>query len=316
LLKKAVDTAPRFCELESVALLAFSGADAISFLHAQLTSDVAALQPFKTQFTGYCSPKGRLLATPLLWRRDSDILLQIPDALAAGLRAILSKYVLRSRVRISDVTDAQTLFGIAETGASAALERARTAPPDTVHGVSHANGVFVTRLPGERYLLLVDNVRADDVRADLQKVAAETTEAFWKELDIASGVPVVLPESQDQYVPQMVNLDVIGGISYSKGCYPGQEIVARTHYLGRLKQRMYRLRVDTSEPVRTGDPLYSPHFGAGQASGSILYGAPARGAQEALAVLQRVAVQNDVLRFGAPDGPRIQVLSLPYTLPD
>jgi folate-binding Fe-S cluster repair protein YgfZ len=114
----------------------------------------------------------------------------------------------------------------------------------------------------------------------------------------------------------MVNLDRVGGVSFSKGCYPGQEIVARMHYLGRLKQRMYRIRVNGVTGVAVGDPLYSPEFGADQASGAILYpGAQSEHGVEALAVLQRAGA-DAALRFGALDGARVELLPLPYTLPE
>jgi folate-binding Fe-S cluster repair protein YgfZ len=114
----------------------------------------------------------------------------------------------------------------------------------------------------------------------------------------------------------MVNLDLIGGVSYTKGCYPGQEIVARMHYLGRLKQRMYRVRVATPDSVAPGDPLFSAEFGAEQASGSIVQ-AIARddGAHEALAVVQIASARSDALRFKSLSGPGIEFLSLPYEMP-
>ena len=139
-------------------------------------------------------------------------------------------------------------------------------------------------------------------------------EISWSTLDIEAGIPVITRETQEEYVPQMVNLDLIGGVSYSKGCYPGQEIVARTHYLGRLKQRMYRVRLADENP-RTGDPLYSAEFGRDQSSGTILNAAPtSRGAHEALAVIQKSSAATATLHWKALDGPAIEILSLPYAI--
>src|SRR3954451_23657617 len=112
----------------------------------------------------------------------------------------------------------------------------------------------------------------------------------------------------------MVNLDAIGGVSYSKGCYPGQEIVARTHYLGKLKQRLYRVRGYVR--LSAADRLYSPQFGAGQASGAIVNAVDAGAASEALAVVQRGAIGAGNLHVGSLDGPVLELLPLPYAIPD
>jgi folate-binding Fe-S cluster repair protein YgfZ len=114
----------------------------------------------------------------------------------------------------------------------------------------------------------------------------------------------------------MLNLDLIGGVSYTKGCYPGQEIVARTRYLGRLKQRMYRIHIAASSAPQPADPLYSEGFGPDQASGAALYAAPdPAGGYEALVVAQTSVAKADNLRWKSPDGPPVELRSLPYSLP-
>jgi folate-binding protein YgfZ len=153
-------------------------------------------------------------------------------------------------------------------------------------------------------------------RARLEAAFA-ASEGGWNALDVEAGVPVITAATQDEYVPQMVNLDLVGGVSFNKGCYPGQEIVARMHYLGRLKQRMYRVRVPGAESVAAGEPLFSAEFGGGQACGAILYpGARRDGGCEALAVIQKSSADANDVRFRALDGPRVERLRLPYTLPE
>jgi tRNA-modifying protein YgfZ len=295
-----------FCDLSSSSVVTVSGEDAVSFLHSQLTSDVAGLAVNRAQFSGYCSPKGRLYAVFLLVRREGDVLLQIPRTLGAAIAQRLSKYVLRSRVRVSDATDRFSVFGIMGSEICSTL-----GAPERPHEATSVAGALLTRLDEDRALVITDVDRAPAWRERLQDFD-KVDEHLWNLLEIRAGVPLVTPSLQEEFVPQMLNLDLLGGISYSKGCYPGQEIVARTHYLGRLKQRMHRIQVRTGTALNPGDRLYSTHFRE-QASGSVVRAEPANSSiQEALAVLQMDSVQVGDLRYGAPDGPAIELLSLPY----
>jgi folate-binding protein YgfZ len=310
-----------FCELDDLALICFSGEDAVSFLHAQLTSDVAALGALKTQYGGYCSPKGRLLTTFLLWRLPGDtadaIVLQLPAAVRESVQNRLARYVLRSRVKVTDATSRYRLYGLDGNDARKAIEALGLRAPASDHDVAAERELRITRLQGDRYLLLAPAERADALRASLENVATREDSGHWAALDVAAGIPVITEATQEAYVPQMVNLDLIGGVSYAKGCYPGQEIVARTHYLGKLKQRMYRIGVRNVEALAAGQSLYSPEFGPDQASGAILYTAPRTGdVHEALAVVQRSSVEGQSVRLGALDGPAVEFLPLPYTAPD
>lgn len=304
-----------FFEFNDFGLISFAGADAASFLHGQLTSDINALDSGRTQYSGYCSPKGRLLATLLLWRRDDGILLQLPAELKEMVQSRLSKYVLRAQVKVAGASARFVLFGVAGDGARQKVSALECGVPAEVHAVTSSKGVEVTRLPIERYLILSSAERAGEVRTELARNAACCDESGWRGLDVEAGIPVVTAESQEKYVPQMVNLDLIGGVSYTKGCYPGQEIVARTHYLGQQKQRMYRIRVPGTETLAVGDSLYSAAFGE-QASGAILYpGALTSDSREALAVIQRRSVEDASVHLNSPEGPRIELLTLPYSLP-
>jgi folate-binding protein YgfZ len=307
---------PGYCELDDVGLIAFTGADAVTFLQAQLTSDVAALNAPATQYAGYCSPKGRLLATFLLWRFDDEIVLQLPAALRESVQNRLARYVLRARVKIADASARYALFGLAGEGALKAIDALDVRAPASVHDVGITADVRITQLPVDRYLLLVAAAHAQALQAGLDSAATRKDSGDWAALDVAAGIPVITAATQEAYVPQMVNLDLIGGVSYAKGCYPGQEIVARTHYLGRLKQRMYRIGVRGVAALEAGQPLYSPEFGADQASGAVLYtGSRSGDVCEALAVVQRSSAQAQAVRLGALDGPAVEFLPLPYTVP-
>ncbi|HUP95999.1 MAG TPA: folate-binding protein [Burkholderiales bacterium] len=307
-----------FCELTSSSLISFSGEDAASFLHGQLTSDIAGLRAPATQYAGYCSAKGRLLATFLVWRLEGEILLQLPRVLHDALQSRLVKYVLRARVKVTDASKRFALFGLADADAAdIRMAALNSTLPHVAHQVVPLETGALTLLPLQRYLLLVHEARADDVRVNLEKVAEERDESLWQSLDIEAGIPLITPHTQDEYVPQMVNLDLIGGVSYTKGCYPGQEIVARTHYLGRLKQRMYHARVATHERPAAGDALYSREFGPDQASGKILSAASTAhdGAYDALAVIQTGVARDGNVFWRSLDGPALEFVPLPYAIP-
>ena len=308
-------TSTFFCRLTALGLIAFRGEGAVSFLHAQLTSDVTALGTARTQYSGYCSPKGRLLATCLLWPREDAIVMALPAALRESIQTRLAKYVLRARVTISDATAQFSLFGLAGEHAAAAVASLCDGRQPVLHEIAVADGVDVTRLPTDRYVVLAPAERGAAVRQTLLRYAAERDESAWSALDVEAGIPVIPAGAQEEYVPQMVNLDLIGGVSYTKGCYPGQEIVARTHYLGKLKQRMYRVRV-TADRLEAGDALYSAAFGPDQASGAILYaGAGSARSRDALAVLQKSAVESGAIHLQSLDGPTVEILPLPYPIP-
>ena len=305
-----------FSELHGAGLIAVRGPDAITFLHAQLTSDVAGLPPLRTQYSGYCTPKGRVLATFLLWRTDDEVTLVLPESLGAELQTRLARYVLRSRVQLSASTEALRLFGVWGSDAPDTLRQIVGKLPQTAHELVVAAAMRVARVPGDRFILAATAEEAEHVRDALRSRMPEESEIAWLQCEIEAGVPRIVRKTQDQYVPQMLNFDLIGAVSYTKGCYPGQEIVARMHYLGRLKQRMYRIYVSGPDAPAAGDALYSAEFGHEQASGGILYAAPSGGGHDALAVIQTSSARSGALRWKAPDGPAVQLKPLPYEIPD
>lgn len=303
-----------FAELDASALIAAGGPDAGAFLHTQLTSDVASLAVRHTQYSGYCSPKGRLLATFLLWRESDRLLLQLPRSLCETMRSRLAKFVMRSKVSLTDATAEYRLFGLWGAGAAEIAASLTGGAPSQAHEVSTAGDLALTRLTLDRYVIIARGAGSATGEALATHAAARPAFA-WSQQEIEAGIPVITPETQEQFVPQMVNLDLIGGVSYTKGCYPGQEIVARTHYLGRIKQRMFRIHVDGSQPPASGDSLYSPEFGE-QACGTILNAAPAADAGfDALAVLQTASAAGGPVHLRGLGGPAVELKQLPYSVP-
>lgn len=302
----------QWCKIISSGLLQFDGPDVRAFLQGQLTSNIAALAPSNSQYSGYCTPKGRLLACMLLWQDAGSYRMMLPLEITEPIRKRLAMYILRAKVKAVDISDKHILFGIAGTDAASAVAACAGAVPGSNHEVTHTNGVCALKLPVNRYLLVASLSGASAIESALQKHAAASPESWWSRLDIEAGIPSVVAATQEQFVPQTVNFDAIGAVSFDKGCYPGQEIVARAHYLGRVKQRMVRARIVSQEPPRAGDKLYSATYGD-QASGMIVTAVSNQaGSHEALAVVQ--AADTEV-HHRSLDGPLLHMLPLPYAVP-
>lgn len=301
--------------LAHFGLIRFAGADAQAFLQGQLSCDVTGLQPGHAVYGSYNTPKGRMLATFLLWRDDAGYAMQLPRSLAESIRRRLSMYVLRSKVTLHDANDEYELLGIvgADTGVQLADVCAQL--PANVLTLTASGTARVLRLDDERFLLIIERAHARAIHDALAgKLPAISAEA-WDWTNIRAGIPYITPATQDQFVPQMANLDLINAVSFSKGCYPGQEIVARMHYLGKLKQRMYLAAVDGDESAVAGDKLYSPGTGE-QATGMIVNAAadPDR-PREVLAVMHIESFKAGEVHLKTADGPRLRFSDLPYLIP-
>src|SRR5689334_21824894 len=301
------------------ALLSVAGADAVGFLHGQLSSDVNALRPGEGQYWSYNSPKGRMLANGVLWRsplRDDAIAMLLAADLAETIRRRLAMFVLRAKVRVDDITEGHALLGLAGTeAAQAAHEALGVQVPAASSAAAFGGEATIFALPDGRYAIVAPAPQGAIVQAALARHASIVDADVWRWLGIAAGVPWIGAATSDQFVPQMANWDVLGGVSFRKGCYPGQEIVARMQYLGRLKERLFAFRTDAFD-VAPGARLYSSAFGADQPCGSVVNAAPhPAGGVALLAVVQLVAVEADDLALGAADGPRLRRHALPYDVP-
>jgi folate-binding protein YgfZ len=293
--------------LQRLGLLSCTGDEAREFLHAQLTSDVATLAPGDARMAGWCSAKGRLLATFLIVPHGDEYLLQLPRELAPAVTKRLSMFILRAKAKLTDVSDAWAQFGIWGSGAAERLAAAGLAVPQAPMRAAQSGDSIVAQVAEQRFLVLVPEAQ----RAQLAALAAAVDEDAWALEEIRAGRPQVLAATQDQFVPQMVNLERLGAVDFKKGCYPGQEIVARTQYRGVLKRRMVRARV--AAPAAAGDDLYADEI-AGQASGMVANAAPVPGGgSELLAVAQISALEGGrPIRLRAADGPALELLALPY----
>ncbi|MDX2220255.1 MAG: folate-binding protein YgfZ [Burkholderiales bacterium] len=317
--QRALGSRPVLCDLSHLGLILASGDDARGFLHGQLTNDVEQLAPDRAQWNGYCTPKGRLLASFLLWPAKQGYMLLLPQALADATVKRLRMFVLRSKVKLDDVSAQWVRFGVAGPGAADAVAALVEALPAGSMQSTHQPGLRIIRLDSDRLIL----VGSPEVMKPLwEQLAATCTPASanaWDWHAIGAGIPEIREATRESFVPQMINFDLMGGVSFKKGCYPGQEIVARTQYRGILKRRMMRATVAASSDSTpaSGDAVYAEAFGD-QAAGEIVLAA--RGPDGVCQVL--VAAQIEGLRQGlrwkTPDGPLLELATLPYpvTFPD
>jgi tRNA-modifying protein YgfZ len=311
---RAATSTTVICDLSHLGLIRFSGEDTRAFLQGQLSCDLTKINPVNAQYGGYCSPKGRLLAVFLLWQSQDAHFLQLPGSLREPIQKRIGMFVLRSKLKLTDATDDLVRLGIAGPAAETAIGKALNAVPGSVLSVRETDGVTVIRLDAQRFELVVPPEKALDLWNQLSSQAVAVGAIAWNWLEVRAGIPVVFPVTQDQFIPQMANLELVGGVSFQKGCYPGQEIVARTQFLGRLKRRMYLAHVDSASAPVPGDPLFSPDS-EGQASGTVANAAPAPGGGfDILAIIQMSSAEAGEVHLQAPDGPRLRFEALPYPL--
>lgn len=300
-----------------LGLIRVAGDDAASFLHTQLTNAVEDLPADAARLAGYCSPKGRLLASFLAWRDPDGIVLQLSADIQPAIQKRLSMFVLRAKARLSDLSATHRVLGVAGAGAEAALAQAGLPAPHGPLAVAQADGATVIRLPDAegqpRWQVVAAAERAASLQQALGGTLAAAAPAFWDWLDIGAGIPRIAAATQEQFVPQMINFELIGGVNFRKGCYPGQEVVARSQYRGTLKRRMWRVHSEGDVPAPAAE-IFRPED-PGQPCGMVVNAAPApQGGWDGLAEL-KIDAATGALHLGAADGPALATRALPYEVP-
>ncbi|MFN3715442.1 MAG: YgfZ/GcvT domain-containing protein [Thiobacillus sp.] len=301
-------------DLSQLGVIAFCGEETTEFLHGQLTNDVRALHADGAQWSGYCTPKGRLLGNFLVWRDGDDTCLQLSGDILPSVLKRLSMFVLRAKTRGRDASDERVRLVVAGPAAPDAVAAAvGPIPESTMQSVAHPAG-RVVRVGADKFVLALHPDQAQAVWHSLKTLAKPVGAPVWDWLRLTAGIPMIVAATQEQFVPQMVNYEVLGGVSFQKGCYPGQEIVARSQYLGKLKRRMFLGHVE--RPAAPGDSLYSADPGE-QASGMVVNAAPApTGGYDLLAVIQIESARSQTLHLETADGPALTLRPLPYVVPE
>ena len=304
------------CDLSHYRLYKVSGTDAVAFLQGQLSNDINQVSEQHSQLSSYCSPKGRALALLRIFQIDNNYFISLPDEIADKTVNRLKMFVLRSDVVIDDVTEQFFHFGLAGSAAGESISAVFdfTSLPDETDQAIVSNGVSCQKLPGSlnRYELFGPVEQAIESWTQLSESCVAEQESSWNLQRIQAGIPEILIETSEEFVPQMLNLQLINAVNFQKGCYPGQEIVARTKYLGKLKKRLYLIETNEESDISAGTDLYESGDNQ-QSVGKVVSIEPAgTNIQNGLAVLRISAVDNQPITLASKDGSAIKLLDMPY----
>jgi hypothetical protein len=304
-------------DLSQFGLIRVEGEDAEQFLQGQLTNDIRQVTAEHSNLAGWCSAKGRMLANFRCFRRGEAYYLQTPAENLAAVLKRLGMYVLMSKVTLSDASDDLIRIGLSGACAESLLAGSFAQIPSTANDAVEQAELTLIRLPGAqpRFELVAPLEQAIEIWQNAESQASRMGDDFWALQEIRAGVPTIYPTTSEAFVPQMTNMQLVDGVSFTKGCYIGQEVVARMQYLGKLKRRMYLAHVASDTLPQPGDELFSQGSSSGQGTGKVVDARPANGGFDLLAVIETSSAETDEVCLGE-NGPRLQLQDLPYALPE
>lgn len=299
--------------LQDRTLIKVTGDDAEDYLQNQLTNDIRLVTENNAQLSAWCTPKGRAIVTFRIFKQADAYIISMSPDLAEKVVKRLRMFVLRSKVVMEDVTEEWAGIGLTDKESSligtlfpgAALSEANQA-------YTH-DGVTVVRLPSERarFEIIGEAAQVHTIYEQLKDKLVAINSQDWRYFDVEAGQPHVTEASTEAWIPQMLNMQVIDGVSFKKGCFPGQEVVARLKYLGKNKRRIYRAEIDTQQLPEVGSLIMAE--GEKSEAGKVLNASLApSGKVEVLAVL-KIAMADKLLKSNED---AVSILELPYTIPE
>lgn len=299
-----------FSPLSHEGILAVRGSDAGKFLQGQLTCNINYLSLEHAGLGARCMVKGRMQSSFRILPEGNGYLLAMASDLLEAQLADLKKYAVFSKATLSDESAAWVRFGLQQ--GDAALQALGLSVPASAGATVHHDGLIAITASAGRVELWVPADSAARVRETLAATLPEGSLNDWLLGQIRAGIGQVMGPTRELFIPQMINLQAVDGVSFKKGCYTGQEIVARMQYLGKLKRRQYRLALAEQQVPAPGTEIFSPTHGS--SVGEVVLAASTGQGCELLAVLSADAVEDDNLHLGSLQGPRLALLSLPYEL--
>lgn len=301
-------------DLSHLSLVSVTGDDADSFLQSQLSNDINLLTGRETQLSAYCNPKGRVLTLFRLFKHEGQTILILPTALLPSITQRLQMYIMRSKVKLTAISDQYSIVGVAGSSAVSYCKQTFGSAPEKDNACFASNGITLIRIMGiePRFLAIGQTETLKDVVLKLKDNCSLTGSTSWIWLDICAGQALITTETNEQFIPQMLNLDSLDGINFKKGCFPGQEIIARMRYLGKLKKRLYRFHIELDEIPAPGTAIYSSENDQ-QAVGHVVIATtnPDNGS-DLLAVVQIQLSKNKDLFLENYSGTLLQLKNLPY----
>jgi len=305
------------CDLSHTVLVRARGEDCGEFLQNQLTNDVESLDDGHATVAGYCNPKGRLICLFRIWRDGGGFILQLPADLQEASIGRLRKYVLRAKVEFA-VESGLAAFGVCGKTVTKALEEFTGGLPGRQNELVHSGDLTLIRVASDGRPRCQVAGPVDACVSAWEKLARHATAVgswTWARLDILAGIPNISAATSESFIPQMVNLDRLDAVNFKKGCYPGQEVVARMHYLGNLKQRMGRFRADADTRPQPGDRIYPE--GGSSPTGTVVDAQRGAGSGwDLLAVVRIEDWDKQTLCLHSGNGEKLFWQELPYTIVD
>ena len=303
-------------DLSHYALIEASGDDVVDFLQGQLTNDIKLVTNGIGQLSAYCNPKGRILANFRIFQRQDHYFLRLRSDIAETTLKRLRMFVMRSKVELVNRSDELSRMGIAGLDATKKLATLFKNLPENTDEFSTENEITIIKLAGTlpRYEVHGSFEKVQDLWKKLQADSTPIGENSWNLLTIRAGIPEIVSETVEAFVPQMVNLQAINSLSFTKGCYPGQEVVARMHYLGKLKRRLFICSAESETLPIPGESIMTSDENE-QKVGQIVSSSWSKDKKvEFLAVLQIEKAENEELHIGSSTGFTIHLIDLPYSL--
>ena len=307
------------CSLDEHGLLYVGGDDATEFLQNQLSNDIRQIDATRSQLSAFSNAKGRMIGLFRVIAIEGGYLLLMPKRMLPIVQEKLQRYVLLSKVILADISNDFSRMSIT-------LDADRP-PPDNdwpldVEAVNQTDSLISLRLPAaegrSRWLLLsTDAGEAIELWTRLSEQVSVNGPEHWRLQNIDAGIPTLYPETSEAFVVQMANLQLINGVSFKKGCYPGQEVVARMQYLGKLKRRMYRAEIDSDRAPRPGDELTAIDADANDGSGKVIDGVALGDGSSRLLFIARIDLaESGRLKLAEQPGAKLKLLPLPYAFED
>lgn len=281
----------KFIVLDKTATIRVEGDDRIQFLQGQLTQDINLISQDKALYAGFCNPKGRVLAFMLCYVAHESIHIQLDNSIKESILKKLKMYVLRSKVSLNLLEETFTSIGF--VGTKALAERNIKTPKNHLDIVQYQD-VMIMRIgqDGERYQLMGETSKVNEfIKLNFSAYSTMSLDD-WNNLNILDGIPDIYPTTQEAFIPQSLNMDLIEGINLKKGCYTGQEIVARTHYLGKVKRRMYRAFIKSQVDLNPGDQILNKN---GEETGQLVRSAKENNDKTNLLIELRVDQAHEAL---------------------
>lgn len=300
--------------LGDYGVITASGDEAAQFLQNQFSNDVRLINDKQSQLSSYCSPKGRVISLFRLIQQNNQYYMLLPkERLAATLKR-LKMFILRTKVTLEDDSEHYGAIGVSGSNAMNLVNNIIASAPGNDNECVYNEQLSVVRVPGiqPRFLIFTTYEKLITIWSNLKDQATPVATEAWRYLDIQAGIPEVYDVNSEEFVPQMINLHSLHGVSFQKGCYPGQEVVARMHYLGKQKRRMYLAHTTTESAPQPGDNVYTENDPSGQSVGKIVSSTTAQeGGFDTLIVMQIKSVEERE-NIITKDSGMIDFKELPY----